>query len=515
MEQEYDDNNKGKSTNMDDSGFFSIQVLENALQVWGLTLIRWRSEEMREYHNSPHTQLGFILNLEQHWFTIRRFGPADPDPSKDKGVGHWFNLNSFLPKPEWVSRTYLGMVLQQAENEGYSVFVVCQIDPLAPLALPRTYADDVAAGITDVNIGKTLPTSRVPHLTSGPSTSSKAVDWVPEGLDEEDPELQAALYASVIGESLESTGSSAPKLAPIETTSDDWNFDNAVSFFGGRGSKAATSAEASVDESARRGREELARFQEEQRQALDLDTEDDDVMIASILNRSGQVPPAEPVATTGRARRGAQDEEEEEMMRRAIEESKMMAEERTKQEEEEDEDEDMGFDDDEVHMHDEDEEQDHVNKLLEARRKRDREREELDRIQRGISPHGASTHTQPQPAFETDPFEADDLGLQDRTYDDEDAMLQAALKASLEGLPADITIPPPPKAPTRAITRQDSSSNAPKAAEVKRPVVIEDEDEDEEEDEEETEEEEEEKPEVPKPLTAEELRKARLARFGG
>jgi hypothetical protein len=36
----------------------------------------------------------------------------------DVGNGHWFNLNSFLPAPEWVSKMYLGMVLQQAEAEG-------------------------------------------------------------------------------------------------------------------------------------------------------------------------------------------------------------------------------------------------------------------------------------------------------------------------------------------------------------------------------------------------------------
>jgi hypothetical protein len=57
------------------------------------------------------TQLGFVLNLEQHWFTLRRFGHP-------KRKGHWFNLNSFLQSPEWVGSTYLGMVLQQAEKEG-------------------------------------------------------------------------------------------------------------------------------------------------------------------------------------------------------------------------------------------------------------------------------------------------------------------------------------------------------------------------------------------------------------
>ena len=82
------------------------------------SLVRWRSEAMEEYQDRPYTQLGFILNLEEHWFTLRRFGPAEPDLSADPGIGHWFNLNSCVDKVEWVSRTYLGMVLQQAEAEG-------------------------------------------------------------------------------------------------------------------------------------------------------------------------------------------------------------------------------------------------------------------------------------------------------------------------------------------------------------------------------------------------------------
>lgn len=36
----------------------------------------------------------------------------------DPGDGHWYNLNSGLPTPEWVGKLYLGMVLQQAESEG-------------------------------------------------------------------------------------------------------------------------------------------------------------------------------------------------------------------------------------------------------------------------------------------------------------------------------------------------------------------------------------------------------------
>jgi len=59
----------------------------------------------------PSTQQAFLLNLNQHWFTLRRFGQPD-------GNGHWFNLNSFFDSPERIGKTYLGMVLQQAEAEG-------------------------------------------------------------------------------------------------------------------------------------------------------------------------------------------------------------------------------------------------------------------------------------------------------------------------------------------------------------------------------------------------------------
>jgi ataxin-3 len=71
-----------------------------------------------DFDGDHSTQLAFILNLEQHWFTLRRFGHALSNLDDDPGDGHWFNLNSSLPAPEWVGKLYLGMVLQQAEADG-------------------------------------------------------------------------------------------------------------------------------------------------------------------------------------------------------------------------------------------------------------------------------------------------------------------------------------------------------------------------------------------------------------
>lgn len=80
---------------------------------------------------------------------------------------------------------------------GYSVFVVRPIDPDAPLALPKTEADDVAA---------TLPESsgtRTDRL--GPTGDGF------DGLDDEDMELQMALQAS-LGHDIPSLPADPPQL---------------------------------------------------------------------------------------------------------------------------------------------------------------------------------------------------------------------------------------------------------------------------------------------------------------
>ncbi|KAG1890258.1 Josephin-domain-containing protein [Suillus subluteus] len=174
----YDDANRARtSTNMDDTGFFSVQVLEEALNIWNLSLVRWRSEAMRPYQNEPHNQTAFVLNQNQHWYTLRRFGDLSVP-----GDGHWFNLDSNKRRPQWISKLYLGMFLQQAESDGYSVFTVTQIDPDSPSQLPHIDADDIASTFPD-------PTS----------ASSSPRDDVEPGLENEDMELQAALQASLAG----------------------------------------------------------------------------------------------------------------------------------------------------------------------------------------------------------------------------------------------------------------------------------------------------------------------------
>ncbi|CAK5281571.1 unnamed protein product [Mycena citricolor] len=146
---------------------FGASSRERAESLGTGVLIRWRSEEMRPYQDHPEEQLAFVLNSEQHWYTFRRF------------ASHWYNLNSFVAKPEWVSPLYLGALLQQAERDGYSIFVVTSTDPNT--GLPRTEADDIA-------------------FTLGESSSSGRPGPSGRSAEDEDLELQAALQASMADE---------------------------------------------------------------------------------------------------------------------------------------------------------------------------------------------------------------------------------------------------------------------------------------------------------------------------
>nr|KAF6483205.1 ataxin 3 [Rousettus aegyptiacus] len=109
---------------MDDSGFFSIQVISNALKVWGLELILFNSPEYQRLGIDPINERSFICNYKEHWFTVRKLGKQ------------WFNLNSLLTGPELISDTYLALFLAQLQQEGYSIFVVkgelpdCEADQL-------------------------------------------------------------------------------------------------------------------------------------------------------------------------------------------------------------------------------------------------------------------------------------------------------------------------------------------------------------------------------------------------
>ncbi|KAK4703796.1 Ataxin-3, partial [Phenoliferia sp. Uapishka_3] len=134
-----DGSGDGESHNYDDSGFFSIMVMEEALKVLGLRLVRWKSEEMKGFHENPETPVvrkmqGFVLNHQLHWYTIRRFGPES----------RWYNLDSCTPTPVWISPMLLGLTLREAEIRGYSILAVIPTSDARIDGLPSCPAEDRA-----------------------------------------------------------------------------------------------------------------------------------------------------------------------------------------------------------------------------------------------------------------------------------------------------------------------------------------------------------------------------------
>ncbi|XP_059229482.1 ataxin-3 isoform X1 [Mustela nigripes] len=171
------------SGNMDDSGFFSIQVISNALKVWGLELILFNSPEYQRLRIDPINERSFICNYKEHWFTVRKLGKQ------------WFNLNSLLTGPELISDTYLALFLAQLQQEGYSIFVVkgdlpdCEADQLLQMIRvqqmqrPKLIGEELAQ-LKEQRVQKT-DLERVLEANDGSAT-----------LDEDEEDLQRALALS-------------------------------------------------------------------------------------------------------------------------------------------------------------------------------------------------------------------------------------------------------------------------------------------------------------------------------
>ena len=66
---------------------------------------------------------GFLLNHQLHWFSIRQFGNSD----------RFYNLDSCIPEPVWISAMYLGLTLREMERQGASVWLFVEENENAEL----------------------------------------------------------------------------------------------------------------------------------------------------------------------------------------------------------------------------------------------------------------------------------------------------------------------------------------------------------------------------------------------
>ncbi|GAB6026863.1 Ataxin-3 [Chamberlinius hualienensis] len=161
------------STNMDDSGYFSVQVIVSALKVWNLEVIPYQSQSSAavQARTDPVSQSAFICNYKDHWFAIRKIGRQ------------WFNLNSLLTSPELISDTYLRMFLAQLEQEGYAIFVIIG-------DLPESEADNLLRHVLAVQNVR-------PKLLFEENRTKGDLEK-PVQVYQEDKDLQEALRLSLI-----------------------------------------------------------------------------------------------------------------------------------------------------------------------------------------------------------------------------------------------------------------------------------------------------------------------------
>jgi len=99
-------------------GNFSIQVISKALETFQLVCESILHESMSQALNDPLKEKGFICNLENHWLAIRNLDDS------------FWDLNSLLKRPSYLSELYLGAYLKQLQMEGYNIFVVRGVYPM-------------------------------------------------------------------------------------------------------------------------------------------------------------------------------------------------------------------------------------------------------------------------------------------------------------------------------------------------------------------------------------------------
>ncbi|GFO21546.1 ataxin-3 [Plakobranchus ocellatus] len=178
------------SSNYDDSGFFSVQVIAEALSVWGLDMVLYNSQNPVAVtaRQDPTQMSAFICNYHQHWFCVRKLGLQ------------WFNLNSLLSGPELISDTYLALFLTQLQQEGYSIFIVigqlpeCEAEQLLRLVpavqtvKPRLLTD------------KAGPEGGAEAEEDDDGALQEALRASKELIDNDDTALQRALQMSMEGD---------------------------------------------------------------------------------------------------------------------------------------------------------------------------------------------------------------------------------------------------------------------------------------------------------------------------
>jgi ataxin-3 len=184
------------SGNVDAQGNFSIEVLRSALMnQYGLEMPNIRQEGVGDSIETTEIE-GFICNKSAHWFAIRKIH------------GRYWNLNSTLDQPQFISHFHLATEVEALQNEGYSVFVVQNGLPPSCTSAAGTSRglaqywwkeEDLLAGKINATTAATDPWRSVGSgmRLDGKTTASESTNSISTDDMTEDEMLQMALMASL------------------------------------------------------------------------------------------------------------------------------------------------------------------------------------------------------------------------------------------------------------------------------------------------------------------------------
>ena len=175
-----------ESQNVRGDGFFSVQVILQALQRTGLACGQLGSTANRERGDA-----GYILNRREHWFALRRIGDR-----------HWFDLNSMAKTPQEMSPAHVDLFLQAHFEKGYSVFAVRGAFPSHRLerdagALAAAVAACASSGAAPASSSAKPATQAFSGAGRALAPSEPEVDPALAAAAAADPELAAAIAASM------------------------------------------------------------------------------------------------------------------------------------------------------------------------------------------------------------------------------------------------------------------------------------------------------------------------------
>lgn len=125
------------SGNVDSYGNFSLQVLQQALLALPTPINLPNIGDETVAKVEPTSFEGFICHRENHWFAIRKINDR------------YWNLNSFLKKPELISQFKLATEVAGLQKQGYTVFIGLPLDRNSGGRLPPpcTSDGDVSKGV--------------------------------------------------------------------------------------------------------------------------------------------------------------------------------------------------------------------------------------------------------------------------------------------------------------------------------------------------------------------------------